>query len=400
MVAKPRKNLYLVQTYKPSLLTQELPSPPSPTFQGPPILSPTPSSPTMSSSSSSSKTSTFTPGDANISVREYIYHIPHSQIELFSPELDGRITWPYTPGLPHENPLYMADKEPTEPTSTLVLTSPHSTFVDVRVLKGVWAGEEQLPNDTQDEDASDRLEWAFAGESKSEATKLPNTALRNLHKEDYYMNGHTFNGIYPPIPTPDAENLPPIRQSTWTHWIDSNHPIASPSIPLDTAAMYPITNTITLEFGTSLNALNGPQYHEELWRDIPILPSSSQTSISLNPSLANKKHCIVLRTEGTGPPVNDEHSATPTKNHPEPEDLVRGLIIRLGQYCQGILKRGSAPATVERWEFSDDQWKRTVKIGSDFLPCAAAMKHQDLVLGGKVAGKGYVWTVEELVEWE
>jgi hypothetical protein len=98
------------------------------------------------------------PSNASISVRDYIYILPHP--------LPQGTPVPYTPGLPDRNPLHYPP-HPFEPTSTLVLTSPARIFVDVRVLKPVKKGEELehgLPNVGG---PKERLEWAFAGTSGS-----------------------------------------------------------------------------------------------------------------------------------------------------------------------------------------------------------------------------------------
>jgi hypothetical protein len=208
----------------------------------------------------------------------------------------------------------------------------------------------------------------------------------------------------------DAQNvgaLKPTHRSTWHHWLDSEHAIDSPHIPLDSGLMFavprqtPSSPEFTLEFGTAFSPrLDRMTAYEELWRDIAIQPCSP----------SSKKVCIVLRTEG----VN------------EFGDAIRGVVVRLGRYCQGILRKGDT-VTVERWEFKEGDrvrkgesvgkedtnrdwegedesyggtWERTVKIGREVLPCMAAQKEEELDVTMQVSLKGYVWVVEELVEWE
>jgi hypothetical protein len=117
----------------------------------------------LSTTTPSQPSSSHPPPNASISVRDYIYFLPYP--------LPENTPVPYTPGLPDRNPLnYPA--QPFEPTSTLVLTSPAKTFVDVRVLKPVRKGEgtEGLPNEGG---PKERLEWAFAGASRSEVVEDP-----------------------------------------------------------------------------------------------------------------------------------------------------------------------------------------------------------------------------------
>lgn len=88
----------------------------------------------------------------------------------------------------------------------------------------------------------------------------------------------------------------------------------------------------------------------------------------------------------------------------------RGLVVRVGQYCQGILKVGNE-LTVERWEWMDPkspsepesksgsgEWKSQVKIGDGSLPCDKAM--QDGVHNGATIRSGALeWRVIEEYCW-
>lgn len=135
-----------------------------------------------------------------------------------------------------------------------------------------------------------------------------------------------------------------------------------------------------LEHGAAPNPQTGVmQSHEEMWTDCTIKACAPQTTV----------FNIVLRIS-------------------VPEYKVRGVVVRLGQFCQGIVMQGDA-VTVERWEFlegkhkvdagSQGEWKRTVRIGDMFLPCAVTFKEDACELGGTVAYGQHVWTVEEKVEW-
>ncbi|KAJ4305516.1 hypothetical protein N0V90_001047 [Kalmusia sp. IMI 367209] len=154
---------------------------------------------------------------------------------------------------------------------------------------------------------------------------------------------------------------------------------APEDIPPDTGTMYPISPTQTLEFGSAINPATGRMHsYEEFWTDV---------AIKATPSLADPDPpiwSVVLRLD-------------------EPEQDVRGCIVRLGQYCQGIVMKGSY-VTVERWEFSvgegekEGDWKRTVRMGDQFLPlCAVAFGpgfgggRAGTVLGLSVGGGGAGW---------
>lgn len=277
-------------------------------------------------------------GSANISIREYIYFLPHP--------LPPGTPVPYTPGLPDTNPLNLPP-HPFEPTSTLVLTTPGKTFVDLRYLKPVNPTESPLPNHGE----TNRLEWGFAGTSSS-------------------------------VPSPDSphDKYGPYRHCTWHSWLDSRYPVASPDIPPDEGDMYTLSPTRMLEHGHAFHAhLGRVAGHEEQWYD----PAAASTSPS------GTKVCVLLRCQ-------DEARG------------VRGAIVRIGQFCQGIVQVGRAVST-ERWEFDLDSqqrgtggrgWRRTARTGEQFLPCAVTFEHEKVGLGGRVAYEGFEWVVEEVWEWE
>ncbi|KAF1829610.1 hypothetical protein BDW02DRAFT_509584 [Decorospora gaudefroyi] len=273
---------------------------------------------------------------ANISIREYIYFLPYP--------LPPNTPIPYSIWLPDENPLDLPPCQ-FEPTSTVVLTSPNRTFIDVRVYKPFNITPGLLPNQGEVQ----RLDWAFAGTSSS-------------------------------VPVP-WEN---VTHSTWTHWIDSRHPIPTPSspIPPDEGYMYPIASDLSLEVGHAFHpALRAVKTHEEMWRDMRILTTNAA---------AGTKICIVLRT------------------HADAGGL-KGLVMRVGQYVQGMMVL-EARVTVERWVWDGEDtgaavgveaglWEREVRVGEQFLPCGVLMRDEVLTVGGEVAFSGFRWVVEECWEW-
>ncbi|KAF3048783.1 hypothetical protein E8E11_009287 [Didymella keratinophila] len=298
---------------------------------------------TAPTSGSSSTPDTSPTGTANISIRRYIYFLPHP--------LPEKTPVPYTPGLPTTNPLNLPPI-PFEPTSTLVLTSPGKTFVDLRYLRPVKAGETALPNAGE----TKRLEWGFAGKSESEPVK-------KKHPE-FGAYGH----------------------STWTHWVDSRVAVGQ-RIPGDDGDMYDLGEGLFLEHGHAFHPhLGRVAGHEELWRDVGVLPTGSAPMDGGNTKMG--KVCVLLRC------------------HNEVEQI-RGVVIRVGQFCQGILQHGQV-TTTERWEFdaedkSDEQnekkWKRTARTGDAFLPCAVTFRTEIVQLGGRVSYAGFEWVVEEAWVW-
>ncbi|UKZ78580.1 hypothetical protein TrVFT333_006326 [Trichoderma virens FT-333] len=135
--------------------------------------------------------------------------------------------------------------EASEPTSTLVLTSPEKRFVDIRVL--LAAGSDSL-TDSEEILPLSRLDWAMAGTSSS-------TVI---------AEGHSL--------------------SRWRHWIDSRALDAPP----DEGHMYPQPDGLsTLEKGQMTNPATGKDTdYEEMWFDPP--PKTTG---------GNKALCVVLIME-------------------------------------------------------------------------------------------------------
>ncbi|CAI6340378.1 unnamed protein product [Periconia digitata] len=298
------------------------------------------------------------PREASISIRDYIYFLPY-------PIPDG-IPIPYTIHLPDKNELEL-NPLPFEPTHTLVLTSINKTFVDLRIFRPIRQGDPPLPNTGG---PLERLEWAFSGTSTSVATPDPYTA--------------SSRGSFGPDPDSRAWDGS-VTRASWTHWIDSRYPVGTPSsqIPVDEALMFPLDPVRVLEHGQAKNLHTGiMQSHEEMWTD--------QEIKACRP--AATAFCIVLR-------IN------------LPEVKVRGVVVRLGQYCQGMLMHGGV-VTVERWEFVEGDkadeggkkeqgsWQRTVRIGDGFLPCGFTFNEETCLMGGKIEYGQHEWVVEERVEWE
>lgn len=160
--------------------------------------------------------------------------------------------------------------------------------------------------------------------------------------------------------------------------------------------MFPVNATQTLEFGEGVNPFTGNMWaYEEFWSDLEVEATPKEGDAD------PPKWSVVLRLEAL------EHG-------------VRGLVVRVGRFCQGIVMKGEY-WSVERWEWNEggeggkDEvdggekeekdvkevggWKRTVKIGDQFLPCAMTFQPEILKEGGTVRYWDYVWVCEEKVAW-
>ncbi|KAK1519698.1 uncharacterized protein CCOS01_11349 [Colletotrichum costaricense] len=229
--------------------------------------------------------------------------------------------------------------EASEPTSTIVLTSPQRRFVDLRILK-------QTPtvDGVQDTHGIERLEWGIAGTSSSSA-----------RTDDQ-----------------GAE----VRHSRWEHWIDSR--TTEPENAADEGDMYEQPDGLTLEKGRMVNPATGAETdYEELWRDVEPVTVPPVGAAAEGGEAPKGVECVVLKHE-------DETSGA------------RGMVVWLGRFCQGISRVGEEVAA-ERWEWKEGEgWRRTVRIGDRALPCEVLlMTGAALSVGTHVVHEEVVWDVLE-----
>lgn len=141
--------------------------------------------------------------------------------------------------------------------------------------------------------------------------------------------------------------------------------------------MYPQPDgTHTLEKGRMVNPATGAVgEYEEMWEDL--LPTTTDDA---------KRWSVVV--------VLDDrvHGA-------------KGMVVRVGGWCQGIVKVGGE-VCVERWRFDKGdeegrkgEWKRVVRLGRLFLPCSLTFEPERVREGSKVVYGDFEWWVEELFSW-
>ncbi|KAL8766978.1 MAG: hypothetical protein Q9209_006390 [Squamulea sp. 1 TL-2023] len=217
--------------------------------------------------------------------------------------------------------------EPSEPTSTIVLTSPRGYYIDIRVFN-----EPQLDLSSDSKTFDGQLQWSFAGT-----------------KETSQIEGRTI--------------------STWHHPIDSLSDNPKP----DKGEMIELEDGDTLEKGESVDEETGEAVrYEELWEELPLNSMGAEAGPT----------CIVLKTD-------EAHGV---------ERL--GMVIRIGGYCQGILKDIQG-ITVVRWEWVEGEgsgkWERTVRFGRGELPCGELLKGIEVKQGTWFDSDGWTWQVLEVV---
>ena len=133
------------------------------------------------------------------------------------------------------------------------------------------------------------------------------------------------------------------NQAKWTHTVDSRYPDTSDLV--DKGEFETLENGDTVERGTMRDLDDGKvKPYEEVWRD----------------EVAEGAECVVLELNTTTEGVR-----------------VVGLVVRLGDWCQGILRDGET-VTVERWH----QRRLVFRHGEGQLPCDLAYdaKHDESAL--------------------
>ncbi|KAK4184069.1 hypothetical protein QBC35DRAFT_506723 [Podospora australis] len=226
----------------------------------------------------------------------------------------------------------------SEPTSTIVLTSPKRRFVDVRILKPTLGEKDagvHLP--------LSRLDWAIAGTSSSE-------------------------------PRFDDSQKAHYSHCQWRHWINSR--TVDTEGAADEGDNFAVTGdtALTLEKGRMVNPTTGIETdYEEMWR----------TGKIEGPPQDGGLVCLVVRWEGA-----------------EDDGIVRrGLVVRVGQHCQAFAREGD-DISVERlqWEKSEERWVITARIGSkELLTDFVTMVGVQAEVDDEVVVRGDRWVVVEKV---
>lgn len=241
-----------------------------------------------------------------------------------------------TPSITQRKHVRLIPGDPSEPTSTIVLTSLTSHYVDIRIDKAAHQSESQQHLEIN---SPSILDWAFAGTST------------------------VTQGSGPDKPS----------HSVWEHWIDSK----SDNPASDEGDMYVQENGDVLEKGTQKHPDTGEEVeYEELWTDlvINVIPEEGG------------RYSTVLKHES--------------------EDA-KGLFVRVGGWCQGILKEGGK-LTVERWRWATQEndehqgpgyWKRIVRFGDGEMPSPTLYKGIKDSKDTTVVSGELKWEVVENHRW-
>lgn len=172
--------------------------------------------------------------------------------------------------------------------------------------------------------------------------------------------------------------------------------------------MFPEQDGIhVLEKGSMVNPATGRlTSYEEYWADLEV------------ERVDGKRWSVVLT-------VDDELVGADGK-----KTQVKGMVVRVGQFCQGIIRVGEELA-LERWSFvksgekgkdnvgetteakaaskqsgeqqlveaKEGKWERVAKLGRIFMPCSIAFRPEAVNMGSKITYGDYNWEVKEVFEW-
>lgn len=206
---------------------------------------------------------------------------------------------------------------PSEPTTTLVLTSPKGHFVDVRIIKPSTEISSPQPPTVPNLD----VEAASSGSSASPHHKLQ----------------WAFAGLATHSTTATGQS-----KGEWLHVVDSKHPAGFQ----DSGVFEDLPNGDSLERGVMFDDEQGEEReYEEVWRDWEADPRAFRV-------------WELHRLDGEGDTKQEEGG-------------VRGYLISMGLYAAGIVKKaGTGELGITRWSKKDGIWVREYALGElfDWLP--------------------------------
>lgn len=179
--------------------------------------------------------------------------------------------------------------------------------------------------------------------------------------------------------------------------------------------MYALADGRTLEKGAMVNPATGVMTeYEEIWKDVEIIPTWKvvrSAGSEVAGEQAGGEQAGSGKGKGQGKAIHDDDNSNgdeqqhrkprPTctvliLNH-ESEIQTRGMVIQLGQFCQGVFRYGDQ-FSLERWIWGENAgWKREVGIGADWMPCGLVTGGAEKVpeIGGTVSFGGMTWVVVE-----
>ncbi|KAK4694601.1 hypothetical protein P7C71_g3004, partial [Lecanoromycetidae sp. Uapishka_2] len=248
--------------------------------------------------------------------------------------------------------------EPEELTSTIVLTSKDSYFVDVRLFKDKLEEERG-----KDENTEACIQWAFAG--RSHATP------QGARKDGMIQLSHTV----------------------WDHWIDSK----SNDPDKDEGDMWVQKNGDVLERGKNSNPETGEEIeYEELWHDLEVESMGKKhnhSSVVMRAENSEKNlKGMVVKVGGWCQgimKVGDELTV-------ERWEHKLGSVSDNQQEAVRVQQNGGWRTEKGR---TRNDWIRTFKLGKGFLPCKDIVEETSGKLGLNHVVKDHPNYWESATEW-
>ncbi|EHY53022.1 hypothetical protein HRR83_006139 [Exophiala dermatitidis] len=249
-------------------------------------------------------------------------HLPQWKRDfLQKPSISTRrgIAWGYSP--------------PYEDTDTIVLTSPKAVFVDIRFPL------RPAPTDPVEPLISDPAFWAFSGTASS--------TFYDREAETQTQTGYQKGSVdFSAAPAPSLSvAMPYTAHAVFRHEIDSKGPGIS-----DEGDMFLLPNGDCVEVGMMHNPrTNRVEMYKEYWTAPPAAQDQGQGQ-----GQVPRTPCVVAKTlDLPGRGAAAEHAGNGKGKGGEIESgapVGAGVVIRVGDYCQGIVQRGKQTVLVERWQ--------------------------------------------------
>ncbi|KAF2653195.1 hypothetical protein K491DRAFT_780483 [Lophiostoma macrostomum CBS 122681] len=191
--------------------------------------------------------------------------------------------------------------------------------------------------------------------------RLAHKEESSVKKESEHFAGYATAGTATAILPIGSTTCEPYECTVHVKW---EHPIdSSASFATDGADMYLLANGDTMEVGV-MEIDSKIRMFKEYW--------------------TTPKHCessdyVVVETPASK------------------DDETKGMAIRMGNYCQGVLQTAT-DFWVERWELNNCDWTKDARSntgqGDDILPCKWMVQDMRKV-GDKTAIDAYTWEVIE-----
>lgn len=113
--------------------------------------------------------------------------------------------------------------------------------------------------------------------------------------------------------------------------------------------------------------------YEEAWKKIPVLPVG-------------------------GPPLQEGGRVAVWLELQRRDPHRTGSIVRVGGYCQGILREGTS-VSAQRWKWTGDAWEMVGQVGDPTAEMPCSMTWAEVPTGGFLSLGNSLWSFREVSFW-